>query len=155
MTALLTALVTWLAANFDLPAIYDLPDVRFVPPAQISDLRYRDIATKRRRAVIAVYDDASRTIYLNDAWTGQSAEELSILVHEMVHHLQNLAGHRHPCPGARERLAYEAQERWLGLFGLSLAAAFELDPMTLKVSTACFHGAPRPRRGARAEAPGK
>ena len=98
MTALLTALVTWLAANFDLPAIYDLPEVRFVPTAQISDLRYRDIATRRRRAVIAVYDDASRTIFLSDAWTGQSAEELSILVHEMVHHLQNLAGHRHPCP---------------------------------------------------------
>ena len=138
MTALLTALVTWLAANFDLPAIYDLPEVRFVPAAQISDLRYRHITATRRRSVVAVYDDASRTILLNEAWTGQSAEELSILVHEVVHHLQNLAGHQHRCRGAREKLAYEAQERWLSLFGLSLHAAFELDPMTLKVSTACF-----------------
>jgi hypothetical protein len=110
-----------------------------LPAAQISDLRYRSIAAKRRRLVMAVYDDASRTIVMNDDWNGRSAEELSILVHEMVHHLQNLAGHQYPCQGAREKLAYEAQERWLGLFGLSLAATFELDPMTLKVSTACFH----------------
>jgi hypothetical protein len=60
-------------------------------------------------------------------------------VHEMVHHLQNVAGRQYRCPGAREKLAYRAQERWLGLFGLSLAAAFEVDPMTLRVSTACFH----------------
>ena len=139
MTALLTALATWLAANFDLPPIHDLPKVRFMPSAQISDLRYRNITAKRRRLVMAVYDDASPTIVMDDAWTGQSAEELSILVHEMVHHLQNLAGHQHPCRGAREKLAYEAQERFLGLFGLSLATAFELDPMTLKVSTACFY----------------
>ena len=138
MTALLTALVTWLTANFDLPAAYHLPKVRFVPAAQISDVRYRHITDTRRRSVVAAYDDASRTILLNDAWTGRSAKELSILVHEMVHHLQNVAGHRHPCRGAREKLAYEAQERWLGQFGLSLATAFELDPMTLKVSTGCF-----------------
>lgn len=139
MTALLTAIVTWLAANFDLPANYDLPEVRLVPAVQISDLRYRDVVAMRRRQVLAVYDDAARRIVLDDAWTGRSAQELSILVHEMVHHLQNVAGRHYPCPAAREKLAYEAQERWLGLFGLSLAAAFEVDPMTLKVSTACFY----------------
>lgn len=139
MTALLVALVTWLAANYDLPAIYDLPEVRFVPAVQISDLHYRDVIISWRRPVVAAYDDASRTIFLDDAWTGQSAEERSILLHEMVHHLQNLARHQYPCPEAREKLAYEAQEHWLGLFDLSLTAAFELDPLTIAISTACIY----------------
>ena len=54
------------------------------------------------REVVAVYHDATRTIFLSDAWTGASPADLSVLVHEMVHHLQNLAGLRYECPAARE-----------------------------------------------------
>jgi hypothetical protein len=55
----------------------------------------------------------------------------------MVHHLQNLAGGKYSCPGEREKLAYEAQARFLGLFGQSLEGVFTLDPMTLLVRTTC------------------
>jgi hypothetical protein len=55
----------------------------------------------------------------------------------MVHHLQKEAGLAYPCPGASEKLAYEAQQKWLGLFGLDLASEFEIDPFTLLATTAC------------------
>jgi hypothetical protein len=74
---------------------------------------------------------------LPDQWTGRSAAELSVLVHELVHHLQEAAELRYECPAAREQLAYAAQERWLGLFGLSLSSEFDIDPFTLKISTEC------------------
>jgi len=57
----------------------------------------------------------------------------------MVHHLQNLAGIKYACPQERERLAYEVQERWLGLFGRDLLRDFEIDPFTLLVSTQCHY----------------
>jgi len=90
------------------------------------------------RATMAVYDDATRTIYLAEGWNRTDPAELSILVHELVHHLQAGAQLRYECPQEREKLAYAAQERWLGLFNLTLASEFEMDPFTLLVRTRCL-----------------
>lgn len=150
MDALLTAMALWLAANFGLPPIFDLPNVRFVAPTEIIVFRYRAFTPEKRRQVLAtdaapdsqgnvlaVYDDASRTILLPEGWSGRSPAELSILLHELVHHIQIMAQLKYECPAAREKLAYAAQEKWLGLFNLSLSSAFNIDPFTLKVSTEC------------------
>ncbi len=150
---LLTAIDTWLAVEFDLPAIHSHPQIELVPVATIVALRYRGMlpdaqtnfapndrnATAAERDTVAVYSDAARTIYLPEGWSGSTPAELSVLVHEMVHHAQNLLGLKHECPQEREKLAYLAQDRWLGLFGHSLASDFELDPLTLLVKTKCFH----------------
>jgi hypothetical protein len=55
----------------------------------------------------------------------------------MVHHAQNLAGAKFECPQAREKLAYEAQGRWLEQKGSDLAQAFGIDGFTLLVLTNC------------------
>ena len=89
------------------------------------------------RDIVAVYDDDARTIYLPRDWTGRTVPEVFILVHEMVHHAQNLAGMKAECPHARERMAYEAQLRWLSRFGVDLAEAFGIDGFTLLVFTSC------------------
>jgi hypothetical protein len=57
----------------------------------------------------------------------------------IVHHVQNVAGLKYACAQEREKLAYEAQERWLGLFGHSLERDFELDGFSLLVKTRCFY----------------
>jgi hypothetical protein len=150
MNSLLTALVLWLSTNFDLPAIYEHPTVEFVPATKIIALRngaapsaqFETAPPPRQpgdRQVVSVYDDATRTIFLPDDWTGSTPGELSILVHETVHHLQNLGGLPFECPREREQLAYRAQEQWLRLFGTDLAREFEIDPFTLLVSTRCFY----------------
>jgi hypothetical protein len=152
MDALLTAVVLWLSVNFALAATDRHPKIEFVSPVEIAFVRYgattpqarREIAARltpdaiaRLREVMAVYDDQKGTILLQEGWTGRTPAELSILVHEMVHHLQGVAGMIHACPAERERLAYAAQEKWLGLFGESLESAFDIDAFTLKVSTTC------------------
>lgn len=138
MNALLTAIVTWLAINFGLPASYDHPAIEVLPADRLVEIRHGSGSTKGPREVIAVYDDASNTIFLSAGWSGRTPAELSTLVHEMLHHLQNAAGMTYACPAARERLAYAAQGAWLALFGQSLAEAFELDAMTLKLKTRCL-----------------
>jgi hypothetical protein len=150
---LLTAIVAWLSSNYDLPPIFDPPVIEFVPPTMMASLRYKDVASdswsggqgsiedveagRRSSTIVAIYDDADRTIYLPETWTGATPTELSVLVHEMVHHLQNLAGMRFACPEAREKLAYAAQRDWLELFGRDLFTDFETDPFTLLVRTEC------------------
>jgi predicted metalloprotease len=88
--------------------------------------------------VVAIYNDITKTIFLPDAWTGTTAAEVSVLVHEMVHHLQNLAGLKYDCPAAREKPAYLAQDKWLQLYGLDLETEFQIDKFTLVVSSACM-----------------
>jgi hypothetical protein len=145
MDALLTAIALWLSVNFDLPAVHDHPRIEFVQPSRIVALRYNGFAggasdaraAPAQPTVVAVYHQATRTIYLPEGWTGSSPADLSILVHEMVHHLQNVGMLRFECPQEREQLAYKAQERWLGLFGRDLLRDFELDSFTILVTTKC------------------
>jgi hypothetical protein len=153
MNALLMAIVVWLSANFDLPATHVLPQVEYRPAAQIAALRYKGFAAppfegntvsaqdekQGERQVVAVYDDSNRTIYLPEGWSAGDPANLSVLVHEMVHHLQNVAGEKYSCPQEREELAYNAQQRWLELFGHNLESDFEIDPFTLLLSTKCGH----------------
>ena len=152
---LLTEIVTWLSANFDLPAIQDHPSVEFVSPAKLASMRYEDngclpdrpcetgvyepVEAAHQREVVALYEGTTRTIFLSDLWTGTTPADQSVLVHEMVHHLQNLGELKFECPRAREKLAYTAQDRWLKRFGKDLETEFEVDMFTIFISSACMY----------------
>ena len=138
LEGLLDTVVTWLSANFDLPADYDHPEIRLKSAEYVSDVRYRSMKRAMRREVVAVYNDETETIFLTDSWLGRSPADISILIHEMVHHLQNKAELTYGCPQAREEVAYAAQDRWLGLFGKNLHQEFEIDPLVLMMTTKCL-----------------
>lgn len=153
MQALLTAIVVWLSANIALPPSYDHPRIERMSSIEMTSLLYqgalgaqrRETTTNenqdqsdQRRQVVSLYYAATKTIYLTPEWTGRTPAELSILVHEMVHHLQNVAHTAYACPLEREKLAYEAQEKWLSLFGRSLSSEFGLDRTTLALTSACL-----------------
>jgi hypothetical protein len=76
---------------------------------------------------------------LPEGWTGESPAELSILVHELVHHIQHVGRLTYACRAEREKIAYAAQNRWLQLFDRDLASEFGIDPFTLLVNTSCIH----------------
>lgn len=137
--SVLDTIVLWLAANFDLPSSTEPPVLVTVPASELVKIRYGAGASVSPSEVVAAYDDTSRTIYLVDGWTGGTPAQLSVLVHEMVHHLQSSANMGFACPGEREALAYRAQDAWLGLFGMDLESTFGIDPATLLVATVCTH----------------
>ncbi len=89
--------------------------------------------------ILAVYDDTSNVIFLRQDWTGSTPADLSILVHEMVHRGQNLAGLKYACVQEREELAYEAQHRWLQLFGRNLESEFQIDPFSRLARSICMY----------------
>jgi hypothetical protein len=152
MKELLVAIVTWLSANLELPASYDLPTIRYATPTEIAKIRYGAFKTSDKAreetsqsvspteleaSVIAVYDSINHAIVLPIGWTAASPGDQSVLVHEMVHHLQYMAQLRFACPQEREAAAYKAQEKWLRLFDKSLEGEFSLDGSTLLVNTRC------------------
>jgi hypothetical protein len=154
MQALIVAIITWLSTNYSLPANYDLPEIQFATPTEIAKLRYGIFNSQRQGAtftsphsqpaadalssVVSIYKDRDHVIVLPIGWQGVTPAELSILVHEMVHHLQNVGKLKFACPQEREALAYKAQDQWLQLFGKDLEGEFELDAFTILVKSRCI-----------------
>jgi hypothetical protein len=155
MNTLLTMIVLWLSITFGLPADYEHPRIEFVPGKVLAAMHFGEVPLETwnqaasavggagdfepQHAIMAVYSDTTRTIYLAEGWTGTTPAELSILVHEMVHHLQNVGGLRYGCHQERENLAFTAQDHWLRLFGRTLSGEFGLDGFTLLVRTTCAY----------------
>jgi hypothetical protein len=152
--ALMKEIIGWLSSNFDLPAIYDYPRIEFASAARLTFIRYNERAAgnarensielpvavvEQSRDIVALYEDSAKTIILADDWSGATPADISVLVHEMVHHLQNLGRLVYECPPAREKLAYGAQELWLNRFGLDLENTFGVDRFTILVRSACIH----------------
>jgi hypothetical protein len=136
------AIAAWLSFEFDLPRINERAAIAFVPSVRMASIRFRDVPSDRRpgtHEILAVYDTEARTIYLPDGWTGGTPAELSVLVHEMVHHLQNVGGLTYECPEASEKAAYTAQERFLGMFGGDLQTDFQIDGLTVLVRSNCLY----------------
>jgi hypothetical protein len=145
---LLISIENWLSSQFSLPTINRHPRIELVAPSTIASLGYKKLlsdpsvlagseTTASQLNTVSLYDDVTQTIYLPKDWTRGADVEVSILVHEMVHHFQNLLGFKYACAQEREKLAYMAQDRWLGQSGRSLATEFDLDPFTLLVATTC------------------
>jgi hypothetical protein len=145
--ALLDEILVWLSTNFDLPAITDRPAIEFVPKPTLAMIRAEERAPSEaftydanaNRQVVALYDSRMKTIFLPDDWTGTSTANQSVLVHEMVHHIQTVANLKFECPMAREKVAYFAQDKWLQRFGMSLEKEFEVDMFTIVISSACVY----------------
>ena len=120
---LVVSIVTWLSADFALPENYQHPRIEIISSMKMAAVRYRGLGAglqarvlsdeqwlEKMRDTVALYEDNSRTIFLREGWTGATPAEMSVLVHEMVHHLQNLAGEKFECAQAREKPAYTAQK---------------------------------------------
>ncbi len=133
----MVVIMVWLAATFGLPEVQDPPGIRYLAPNQIAAIHYGrgEVGVGD---VVSVYEDLTGTIILNPDWNSRSVADISVLAHELVHHLQNRAGLTYACPEEREALAYQAQQKWLQLFGADLESAFGIDALSLKIKTNCL-----------------
>ena len=139
---LLEALAIWVGAKLGQPVPAALPRLVFRPNNQVDALRLKQYASELvqqqgRPSIISIYDARERVIYIEESWTGATAADLSVLVHELVHHFQEAHPTKFECDAAREAKAFELQEKWLRLFGESLEEDFQIDPFTLLVRTSC------------------
>lgn len=139
MNDLIAVLTAWISVTTGLPGSATLPDVQLTPPQLLSALRYQDATPQRHRPVMGLYVDSTATVHLPRTWDSRRIADVSVLVHELVHHLQNTAELTHECGASRERAAYRAQAQWLAMFGLTLESEFGIDALTLKLSTECLY----------------
>lgn len=116
LSVLVDHLDDWLDENSDLPARADPPEIRFVAGfSQVTLSASNRLA--RTDAARGFYDPDRQTIWLVPPWDRNDPFDVSVLVHEQMHHRQAAAGHWY-CPAAQELPAYRMQQKWLAQWGL-------------------------------------
>ncbi len=106
MELLLGILIEWLSLNASL-TIQESPKV-VVMSSQA-------LAEKYGAPVHALYGHEQATIYLSDHVDLTTIQGASVLLHELVHHYQNVSGAMdgYSCVRESEKLAYEIQKEYL------------------------------------------
>lgn len=91
--------------------------IRIIERSELSSLS--GAASRTGKHTRGLYDPQSATILLIRPWVPRQARDVSVLVHELVHHRQVGARHWY-CPGAQEPDAYALQHAWLAERGQTL-----------------------------------
>lgn len=114
MKEILTAVMIWLGANTTLDTNHDIPKVLFLSQSQMEELYYPDgEKDKSPNQLHGLYDKESDTIILPESWDRRDAWDMGVLVHEMVHYLQDINQIKFNCMAEMERDAWPIQQKYL------------------------------------------
>ena len=106
---LIYRLNTWLDAETEYETRASQPQIKFIETEQAENLR--GVAGHSGGRTHGLYDAEAQTIYLTKPWSSVNPRDISVLLHEMVHHRQ--AGQHWYCVQAQEWRAYQIQAQWL------------------------------------------
>jgi hypothetical protein len=137
--SVLRELAKFLEKDTSFGKVESFPAIEFMGEQEMKVLRYGSRLLETDVSVVSLYDRKSSTIYLPVGWQGHSPAELSMLVHEMVHYLQDRAGKTFACPQQQEDEALTIQELWLVAHGTNLEKEFGIDPFTRLTAALCYY----------------
>ena len=112
MKEILTALMIWLGANTPFDTNHDIPNILFMSQDQMEQMFYKG-TVKMPNTLHGLYDKESDTIILPDTWDRRKAWDMGVLLHEMVHYLQDINNHEFSCTAEMERDAWPIQQQYL------------------------------------------
>ena len=113
---LIRQLEHWIDANSGLPMAATAPEIVVANGSVSFDKDQATMAIGVRTR--AYYEPETATITLVRPWDSADPVDVSVLLHELIHHRQ--AGMNYYCLGAQELPAYRLQEAWLAAHGLAL-----------------------------------
>jgi hypothetical protein len=130
--ALVSASLTWIAAETGLVKPPP-PSIKFVS---------QDVLKNRSGAghsTMALYERNTATIYLPSDWDGTLMYDRAMLLHEVVHHVQEFNSVPARCAAERERQGYAVTLKWLAEQGVADPyAVLQVDDFTIAILSACL-----------------
>lgn len=153
MEALMIALMTWASTFTGMDVPEKLPRVIYADSCEIHRMYLDDgsvpCPTEDQERAVALYMHHGQTIILPDTWHPGDLYYVSVLLHELVHHMQSHDGslekaHQRGCKDEIERQAYDAQIAWLEAAGADAVELMQMDRFTIMVMTMCFPAPPVP-----------
>ena len=142
----------WISAvtGFSVPEIPHIKSATFAEMKHISyDCDNVVPATKKVCAdtsvgykTLALYIESSETIYISNDFWWPSKKDQSILLHELVHHMQFANNYQKTTESCGrpdlEAQAYSVQSEWLKTHGMSLEKDIGIGPLYLYIITTCI-----------------
>ena len=113
MKEILTALMIWLGANTSFDTNHDIPNVLFLTQSQMETLYYSEGEKKTPNQLHGLYDRESDTIILPETWDRRDPWDMAVLLHEMVHYLQDMNNLKFNCTAEMEKDAWPIQQKYL------------------------------------------
>jgi len=111
MKEILIALMIWIGANTDYKTDVPLPVVEFKTQVEMESLYYGE--RKREGDLYGFYNLKKNVIILPDTWDGTRPFDLGLLVHEMIHYLQDVNEIQFQCVAEMEADAWPLQKQYL------------------------------------------
>ena len=137
MDMLVATLMAWIAAHSSF-GVAQTPHIQFVPKREMSGAYARAVNDVNHFQVHAFYLPSTGTVYLPRSWQTTDLRDESVLVHELVHHLQKTNNVEVSCPAALERQAYTLQFDWLREQGVADPYEFTgIDILTVIMASSC------------------
>ena len=112
MKEILTALMIWIGANSNLDTNHDIPVVLFLTQEQMEHMYYGE-HEHDKDSLHGLYDTDDNVIILPDTWDRRKPWDLGVLLHEMVHYLQDQNDIKFACMANMERDAWPLQQKYL------------------------------------------
>ena len=109
--------INWIVQQTGWP-VADIPPIKITTFGQMSDMLLGAFGGVEGIRPAALYSKSEHLIYLADSWNKDDLLDQSILVHELVHHLQIENRIQFECWGRYEAQAYELQAKWLRTQGI-------------------------------------
>ena len=151
MIELLLSLMIWISVITG----FTVPEIPHIKKVTLSELRYitfgcdhiqeinKAVCTTKNpdELTLALYMPEKETILLYNGWDKDKKADQSILLHELVHHMQyandydkDMAFCGSP---ALEAQAYELQTKWLEKYGMTLQKDLGIGPLFVHLLTQC------------------
>lgn len=142
MQELMAALMIWASNATGLPVAEDMPVLVLEDRCAIQRMAYADENHEcTADGVQAIYDHRTEAIYLPDTWSPTRLYDVSLLLHELIHHMQNEVGTDFDtvdCPGRDlERPAYTAQAAFIKGAGIDPWEVMRINQLALYFITTC------------------
>ena len=111
MKEIIAALLIWLGANSDYTVNMDVPPVILLPQVEMENIYYGE--AERHGHLHAFYNTEEDVIYLPDTWDGTNPWDLGVLLHEVIHYVQDQNDLSFACKNAMEKESWPLQQRYL------------------------------------------
>ena len=150
MTEIITALMLYISSITGWP-IPPPPNIQFINSSQqffmiangcyeFPNIKVCETYDSRDDRIVALYNNITKTVMLNKDFWWFSTRDQSILLHELVHHMQynsNYIKYKNMCRGTIEKEAYEIQRKWLAKYKRELFEVMNMNDLHYLIITTC------------------
>ena len=112
MKEILISLMLWLSVNTPFNTNHELPKVTFLPQEELNHLFYGEHKIEGNK-LYGMYSLETDTIILPNTWDPNKPWDLAVLLHEMIHYLQDMNEMEFNCVQEMERDAWPIQQFYL------------------------------------------